>query len=125
MKPVDVFEATCRVAFRSSSLSRFYDKMKFGRSLREALAVPFTEKRLGELARQQRDGGGTSSRRRSAKVQQRLLRDAEDSSATLARVEERAAKSRERFGRLAPRTYGSRGRTFSQMRSGSFSDGLC
>lgn len=52
MTPEDVFEASCRVAFRSHFLGNHYDRMQFGRALREALAVPFTDRRLDELARQ-------------------------------------------------------------------------
>ncbi|PSR81067.1 hypothetical protein BD289DRAFT_439505 [Coniella lustricola] len=52
MRPEDVFEATCRVAFCSPYLSNHYDRVQFGKALREALAVPFTDRRLDELARQ-------------------------------------------------------------------------
>lgn len=52
MTPEDVFEASCRVAFRSRFFGNHYDRMQFGKALREALAVPFTDRRLDELARQ-------------------------------------------------------------------------
>ncbi|KAF3769486.1 HET-domain-containing protein [Cryphonectria parasitica EP155] len=91
MTAEDVFEATCRVAFRSGSLARFYDKVQFGKSLRDALAVPFTDKRLGELARHTTQSW--KAKRRNEKVHQRQVQNSINRHSTLGRVHGRAMKS--------------------------------